>query len=315
MGPPFLYEAKKKVRVVRSGLLLVLALVGCQGHSDPATRVISTSAPTPLKNLSLSGQVGGPAPGILANNSANILSGNTANIISDHAAGILSGNTANVVGTSGSKVIGNNGGRVTVLADPAHYAVSSLVPLPAAQVEAFDVTGSMLAIGPASTDGQGRFDFQGWPPAPSMTAGAPVELRAAALVDGRAVTLAAFGTLGGPIILEPATTLVARKLEVALATHVLNPADISPELNYSLGMALAPLLNERGEAAALLLDAASAATVFDALAGNPAVAAALQRVGAPATLLPASPPPSAAPSPRPTDGSDGATKPVDNPAG
>jgi hypothetical protein len=283
-------------------LTLVFALAGCTRHSlaalstlaniepirpsaaspasdsgasgdSPAVRPAGAAASLTATASSLSGRVIGPADGFITNNGAGIISSNAGNLIGNNAGGLIANNAAGLVSNNASGVIGGNtsglvgdhAGGYGLLLDR-----NSLVPMAGATIQLRDSSANVILAGAATTDGQGSFTIDGL--AIAQVKG-PIEVLATLQRDGRPVTFATFATLGTVqgLVLEPATTLVSKRLEALFASKSVEAAKFDVSLIPALSLKLMPLLSDRAVAASILLEAGAASQVYDAVTHNQTV--------------------------------------------
>ncbi len=255
--------------------LLTVTACGC-GYVEPEA-VAPALAPAPLAVVgtvgagavaaaragSVAGVLRGPVAGLIAENAASVIGGNTAGVIGGNTGNVISSNTAGVIGgNTGSYVLAGAPGRYTSRAAEALSA-----PIAGVAVALFDAAGRKLAEG-VTTDAEGRFRFDAL-----TTSERVLFVRGRYEQDGHAVELAA--TLPAPmagealmVAVDPATTLVAKKMRAMLGTHLINEAALDPAALAALAASLEDLLDARTVVAAAILPDAAVAQAFDRLAAD-----------------------------------------------
>lgn len=269
-------------RAVPLASLALALVVGCAG---------SPTAKQPARVAS-TGLVGTTGAGVVSNN-AGALSGT----VLGPAAGIVGQNAASLLANNGGGVLSNNGGALRLLAtDPA------LAPVAGAHVDVVDVQGQVLASSPVTTDATGKYTLAAISPS-----GPLVFVRARYQADGHDVALE--GAIPAPhsagnvqANLDPASTLIARKVGVLVRAGKLDPASLDAKMLAGTAAAVAAELAPKDLVAAVLLPEGPAAAALDAvISAHPGLVASVRAVAGAAaqTLLAPTPtnvaPPSAPP--------------------
>lgn len=190
----------------------------------------------------LTGTLRGPRPGVIADNAASVLSNNASGLIANNGGGLISDRGA--------------GYRVR--------AVDTLTaPVPGAEVTVVDAQGRVLTAKPIKTDAEGRFQVSG------LKAGRGVLfVQASYQQEGQAVTLMAPAASAGAaqaVAIDPASTLVAKKLTEQLRTGSVKPESVRPVALAEAARAVGETMTAKAVAAAAILPPAKAAESYDAM--------------------------------------------------
>jgi hypothetical protein len=258
--------------------LLAVAAAGC-------TYVEPGAAPLAGSNRVIDQQPGaatGGGGGLVGNNAARLtasitgtLRGPLASVVANNPGNLLGNNAAGLVGNNAAGLVGNNaaGFRLTALADWTE---------PAANVEVvlYDARGRALGGAAVHADAEGHYRFDG-----VETSDPVVFVRARYRLADQELTLSA--ATAAPrrgenlqVAVDPATTLVGKKVAQLIAAGTLAPAELGEETLSRMVHDIAPLMTEKAVAAAALLGPDQAAAAFDALLkANPAFTLELRRKG------------------------------------
>lgn len=272
------------------GLVMLSLAVGCalpKPTSSLPARPVAIKAAPPSQNLgTIAGTVQGPAAGLIANNGAGVLANNGGGLIANNSAGfhLLS-------------------------------ADGSLEPVVDGHVEVIDAESGQAVAAPVTTGPDGRYTVGG------LEASGPLLfVRVTYEREGHPVTLLGAvsaareaGEVEVPI--NPASTLMAKKLREALNSGSLQASAIKPAALEEAVRQLAAAMSERAIVAAAILDDARASAAFDAMlaeseALRETVAPAIREAGAIA-LVPS--PPDRTPTPAPSAAAEATPAPTATP--
>lgn len=260
-----------------SGLVAIAA--GCVAlpvgtlKNQPAAESTVVAGRTGAVSISvLSGTLLGPKPGL----------------VSDNGAGVISNNSGGLISNNGGGIISNNSGGYRLL------HVADLVT-PAAHVEltVVDLGGHVLTTKPAKSDKDGHFKLTGLKPASGL-----VFVKATYQQEGQTVTLMAPVAVAANIqdlTVDPATTLVAKKLLDDVHAGRVRPEAVQPAALAAAAKAIAAAMSDRAVVAASILPEPKAAETYDhMLAESPELAKAIgqAQTQAAASAAPASQAPS-----------------------
>lgn len=263
------------------------------------------------------GTVAGPASdfvsdqggGVLANAGgfSGVLRVPLAGLIANHGAGVIANNGAKLISEQGGGLISDNGAGLIQRARYALQGVGQLsVPLGGVKVHAFDERGTELTMGGVYTGADGSYTI------PRLGAsGGLIFLTAELDREGQPVSLVALAPAPRSpglikVEIDPATTIVAKKVREMLRRNAFHPTAVRPVAAQLLANAIAARLDARGVVAAALLAEGPAALVFDRIVAlSPAIRQAAQDAVAktgsadlaavtPSETLPAPSPPPAA---------------------
>lgn len=204
---------------------------------------VSTGAVGTVVSLGvLTGTLRGPRPGVIADNAASVLSNNASGLIANNGGGLISDRGA--------------GYRVR--------SVDTLTaPVPNAEVTVVDAQGRVLTAKPIKTDAEGRFQVSG------LKAGRGVVfVQASYQQEGQPVTLMAPAASAGAaqaVSVDPASTLVAKKLTEQLRTGSVKPESVRPVALAEAARAVGETMTAKAVAAAAILPPAKAAESYDAM--------------------------------------------------
>ena len=204
-------------------------------------------------------------------------------------AGVIANHGARLVANNSAGVITNNG---------AGYRLRAQTGLvePAADVEvaAFDLVGRRIPGATGRTDARGRFELRGL-----GASAAVIVLKATLFREGHSLELSSMvaaprdGVVEG-VRLDPASSLVARKVAALIARDGIDPASLTPDGLASAAAALAPSLEGLGVAIAGAGGLDQAAETLDALlAGDEALRGEVDRAAGAAVAKALPPPPAA----------------------
>ena len=280
-------------RWIGSGVAALALVTACKGGQPPAPLAgppeRAVAAPTgTVARWSLRGIALGPSAEILSNNGSSVVSHHGADLISDNGGGLVS--------------------RVRSTAYGLAQATPPGVPVAGAHVAVLAADGTRLVPTDATTDALGRYAID-----VPASVGPFAFVRASYQAQGFDITLLAVVVFPrGPVAaaevgLDPATTLLAKKLSTALQAGRVASASLDAAAIMAAQRALATVLRPAEVAEATLLGEADAARAFDRVSDrNPALAGPLAAVGLATTPTPPPPPTPAAsitplaPSPLPT---------------
>lgn len=301
----------KHSRRVAPWLMAALA-AGCVAAPAPTPPVKLASRPAP--KVSATPHI--PATGsFVSNGGANVVSNNTAGLsgtlmgpkaalIANHGAGIISNNAGGLLGNNGSNW------RVLALSDLSE-------PVGGATIVVTDEGGRSLLDTPVTSNADGSFKLEALKPS-----GPVVFVKATYTREGRTVTLLAAAPApraqAVPVSVDPASTLVAKKLLEMVRLGAAAGQDFKPEGLKAVADAIAPAVTEQVAVAAALLPETTVTKVFDALVTRqPAIKEAVEKAAGGSGLTPLvdeTPvaPPSASPSASPS--STGASTPPESPS-
>lgn len=206
----------------------------------------------------LVGTLRGPAAGLVANNAGNLISNNAANLVANNAANLVANNSAGIA--AGRGLVSQDGGTYQVL-----DVASLTTPVAGVAVTLVDDLGQPVSSGSVVTDARGNYRFEG------VTTTRPVVfVKASYQQEGHTLDLSA--TAAPPrhgeavtVPVDPATTLVAKKVTTLLASHAVTVDALQPEAIGKMVEAVAPLMTAETVVAATLLSADRAAATFDTL--------------------------------------------------
>ncbi|MDB5096690.1 MAG: hypothetical protein JWM80_1111 [Cyanobacteria bacterium RYN_339] len=285
----------------------VLALAGCHGPratlaTSPlgalAVRTTTSDVSKALPSAALTGLIRGPGAGVISNNGGGVIGNN--------GGGVISNNGGSLVGNNAGNLIANNSAGYRLA-----YKPESLVPIAGAQVARKALAGAAIDATPGNDQGGFTLPLD-------VTAAPPWVLEASVTREGLACIFATL-VVGGvdqdrSVVLDPATSLVTKALEAAIAAGRLTPGALAAGMVDGLAAKLAPFMSERAEVVALAANAAQAAEVIAAMEKLSApLKAALDALPGGSALVPrpspapvvASPTPTPTPTPPPSGGSGG----------
>lgn len=219
--------------------------------------------------------------GLIGNNAGGLVPGEAEGFVGNNAGGLTGtvlGPAAELIGNNaaGIGVVGNNGGNFTVMAAGARFA-----PASGASVVAVDASGRQVSEGAVTTDAEGRYRFERLRPS-----GPVVFVVATYALAGRTLTLmgaapAPREAAGAQVPVDPATSLVAKKVATLLGRQALAPRAVSSEGLAELAVEVSEAMTDRAIAEAVLLTGEAAAAAFDRVAADhPGVEDALAQLEA-----------------------------------
>lgn len=209
--------------------------------------------------------------GVIGNHGGNLVGGNTSSLIANNAgsfAGVVRGPASGLIANNAGGILANNAGGL-VANNAGSYRVRALTdhtePVANAKVVVLDETGAQISTAIAVTDQAGRFRCPGLKPS-----GPLLFIRATYLKEGRPVTLiAAASAPRQPGVVEldvdPATTLVAKKLGEMVRLNATSAATLEPETIPALTREVSPAMTAKAAVAAAILEPERAAQIFDAM--------------------------------------------------
>ncbi|MDB5101116.1 MAG: repeat containing protein [Cyanobacteria bacterium RYN_339] len=201
---------------------------------------------------SLTGTLRGPAAGLIANNAAGLLSNNAAGLISNNAGGLISNNSGGL--------ISNNAGGLRLL------SIDELSePVGGVEVEIYDAAGNVVSLAPVKTDASGSYTFDKLKPS-----GPVLFVRAVYDREGQKVTLEATTAAPrapGSVIaaIDPATSLVAKKIQELVRKELVKVASLQPEALQKIAKAVSAAMNSKAVVAAAILPNDKAAAAYDTM--------------------------------------------------
>ncbi len=265
------------------GLLTALTAAACSSPQAPAPPTESGTArvsaaskvralPVAANKGVLRGELLVPVAGVIANHGAKLVANNSAAVVANNAAG----------------VIANHGAGYSVVATD-----DLLEPAANVEVVAFDLAGRRLDGASGRTDAQGRFELKGL-----GSSAAVIVLRASLQRDGRAIALSSVvaaprdGVIEG-VKVDPATSLVARKVAALIERDAVEPVTLRPDGLAAAAKAIAASLGGAEVTIAVAGGNAQAAETLDTLfAQNEGLRGEVDRAAgaAVARALPTAPP-------------------------
>lgn len=280
-------------------LAIALVVVGCRGPENAPNRA-NAKPITPLAGAN----VAPTGNGVLSNNGATLIANNggglvgtvrgpASGLLSDLAAGVLADDLTGLVANNGGGLIGK-AKRVLLQGGDGRTDLIGM-----ATVVAVDAHDAPLSA-PVNTDAAGHFEIARLEPSnPTVFVKATYER------NGQTLTL--FTAVAAPrepgrmiAEIDPASSLVAKKVLSAVAAGLLEPARLDAVAIAAITTQIAPQLGAKALAAAALGTRELGAKAFDALlAQNAPLAASLAETSRARDLGPLVgdlPPPKASPS-------------------
>jgi sugar lactone lactonase YvrE len=245
--------------------LLAIAVAGC-------TYVEPGAAPLAGRNVIEAPRAAGGGGGLVGNNAARLTAAVTGSLRGPSAS-VITNNAGNLLGNNAAGLVGNHA---------AGYALAALAdwtePVANVEVALYDDQGRQLETKPVQTDAAGHFRIEG-----VETSSPVLFVRARYRLAAQDLDLAA--ALPAPkrgeqreVPVDPATTLVGKKVARLLDTGKLAAAALDEETLSQMVHDIAPLMSEKTVAAAALLGPEQAAAAFDALLkANPALTLELRK--------------------------------------
>jgi len=193
--------------------------------------------------------------------------------VANNAAALGGNHAANLVSNNAGSLVGNNAGgyRLAALADWTE-------PVANVEVALYDDQGRMVSNASVKADAHGTYRFEGvestspvlFVRAKYHLADQDLDLAAATPAPRRGESL--------QVPVDPATTLVGKKVQNLLAAGTLQAKDLGEEALARMVHDIAPLMTEKAVVAAALLGPDQAAAAFDALLkANPALTLELRK--------------------------------------
>jgi sugar lactone lactonase YvrE len=221
----------------------MLPTTGSKARPVAAEGQVSTGVAGTVVSVGvLTGTLRGPRPGVIADNAASVLSNNASGLIANNGGGLVSDRGA--------------GYRVR--------SVEALTaPVPDAEVTVVDAQGRVLTARPIKTDAEGRFQVSGL-----KTGRGVLFVQASYQQEGQSVTLMAPAASAGAaqaIAVDPASTLVAKKLTEQLRVGSVKPESVRPAALAEAARAVGETMTAKAVAAAAILPPAKAAESYDAM--------------------------------------------------
>jgi hypothetical protein len=226
--------------------------------SNNAGGLISNNAGGLISNNAggLSGSVKGPSAGLISNNAGGLISNNAGGLISNNAGGLISNN-------AGGLISNNAGGYRTLQA-----AADNFVLVPGAKVAVFNERNEMVSYGWSTVDKDGNYSFKRLKDSTHL-----LFLKAVYQVGDKQVTLMAVckapreaKTITANV--DPATTLVAKKVLEMLRLRVVSVSTVKAESFTTMATQIAPVMTDAAAVLAVLQPPAAAAKTFDQAIGE-----------------------------------------------
>jgi hypothetical protein len=226
--------------------------------SNNAGGLISNNAGGLISNNAggLSGSVKGPSAGLISNNAGGLISNNAGGLISNNAGGLISNNAGGL--------ISNNAGGYRTLAT----AADNFVLVPGAKVAVFNERNEMVSYGWSTVDKDGNYSFKRLKDSTHL-----LFLKAVYQVGDKQVTLMAVckapreaKTITANV--DPATTLVAKKVLEMLRLRVVSVSTVKADSFTTMASQLAPVMTDAAAVLAVLQPPAAAAKTFDQAIGE-----------------------------------------------
>lgn len=226
--------------------------------SNNAGGLISNNAGGLISNNAggLSGSVKGPSAGLISNNAGGLISNNAGGLISNNAGGLISNNAGGL--------ISNNAGGYRTLAT----AADNFVLVPGAKVAVFNERNEMVSYGWSTVDKDGNYSFKRLKDSTHL-----LFLKAVYQVGDKQVTLMAVckapreaKTITANV--DPATTLVAKKVLEMLRLRVVSVSTVKAESFTTMADQIAPVMTDAAAVLAVLQPPAAAAKTFDQAIGE-----------------------------------------------
>jgi DNA-binding beta-propeller fold protein YncE len=258
-------------------ILLALAAAACT-YVEPDAAPLAGARPAAAPQA----QAPGGGGGLVGNNGARLTATVTGSLRGPLAS-LVANNAGNLVGNHAAGLVGNHA---------ASYALAALAdwtePVADVDVALYDDQGRALTNAAVKADAAGQFRIDG-----VETTSPVLFVRAKYRLADQDLDLAA--ALPAPkrgesrqVPVDPATTLVGKKVEQLIATGKLEAAKLGEETISSMVHGIAPLMTEKTVVAAAILGPEQAAAAFDALIkANPSLSLELRKKADADPALPA----------------------------